>query len=90
MNDEYLPYKYIIGQVILDVRLSSDQCGSYGLFDEQKNPSLRTVVNKLNTIHAQFRFFDMELIAGVPEYTVTHVGPSIHNFAFLSVTCLSE
>ncbi|KAJ7195552.1 hypothetical protein B0H12DRAFT_1169333 [Mycena haematopus] len=37
-----------------------------------KNPQIRTVVNKLNTIHNQFRFFNMELLAGDPEYVVEH------------------
>ncbi|PAV22075.1 tRNA (guanine-N(1)-)-methyltransferase [Pyrrhoderma noxium] len=55
LREEYLPYKYIIGQVILD-----------------KNPRIRTVVNKLDTIHSQFRFFDMELIAGEPDFVVQH------------------
>jgi len=39
----------------------------------QKNNRVRTVVNKLHQINAQFRFFDMELIAGEPEYVVEHV-----------------
>ncbi|PPQ63825.1 hypothetical protein CVT24_009775 [Panaeolus cyanescens] len=55
LNDEYLPYKYIIGQLILD-----------------KNKRVRTVVNKLDSIDNQFRFFKMELIAGEPEYVVEH------------------
>ncbi|KAL0951633.1 hypothetical protein HGRIS_008313 [Hohenbuehelia grisea] len=55
LNDEYLPYKHIIGQVVLD-----------------KNVKIRTVVNKLDSIDHQFRFFKMELIAGVPEYIVEH------------------
>ncbi|KAH9964263.1 Met-10+ like-protein-domain-containing protein [Russula dissimulans] len=55
LNDEYLPYKYIIGQVILD-----------------KNGSLRTVVNKLDSIDAQFRVFKMELLAGERNYVVEH------------------
>ncbi|KAF8514796.1 Met-10+ like-protein-domain-containing protein [Gautieria morchelliformis] len=53
LRDEYLPYKHIIGQVILD-----------------KNPNIRTVVNKLNNIHSQFRFFEMELLAGEADYVV--------------------
>jgi len=56
LNDEYLPYKHIIGQVILD-----------------KNKRLRTVVNKLDTIDTQFRFFKMELLAGEPDYVVEHI-----------------
>ncbi|KAF6766703.1 hypothetical protein DFP72DRAFT_985672 [Ephemerocybe angulata] len=55
LNSEYLPYKHIIGQLILD-----------------KNNRVETVVNKLNNINAQFRFFDMELLAGKPEYIVEH------------------
>ncbi|TFY75680.1 hypothetical protein EWM64_g8333 [Hericium alpestre] len=55
LNDEYLPYKHIIGEVVLD-----------------KNKRIRTVVNKLNSIDTQFRFFKMELIAGEPDYVVEH------------------
>ncbi|KAF8167350.1 Met-10+ like-protein-domain-containing protein [Crassisporium funariophilum] len=55
LNDEYLPYKHIIGQLILE-----------------KNKRVRTVVNKLDMIDNQFRFFKMELIAGEPDYVVEH------------------
>ncbi|KAF7307212.1 tRNA (guanine(37)-N1)-methyltransferase [Mycena indigotica] len=55
LKDEYLPYKHLIGQIILD-----------------KNNSIRTVVNKLNTIDSQFRVFKMELLAGDPDYVVEH------------------
>ena len=34
---------------------------------------MRTVVNKLDTIQAKFRVFDMELLAGDPDYVVNHV-----------------
>ncbi|PWN40350.1 hypothetical protein IE81DRAFT_349324 [Ceraceosorus guamensis] len=54
LREEYLPYRYIIGQAILD-----------------KNNGIRTVVNKLDTIDTQFRFFQMELIAGMEDYIVT-------------------
>jgi len=37
---------------------------------------LRTVVNKLDSIDTQFRFFKMELLAGEPNYVVQHVGSS--------------
>jgi tRNA G37 N-methylase Trm5 len=40
----------------------------------QKNKRIRTVVNKLDTIDTQFRFFKMELIAGESNYVVEHVG----------------
>ncbi|KAJ8523330.1 hypothetical protein ONZ45_g246 [Pleurotus djamor] len=53
--EEYLPYKHLIGQVILD-----------------KNKRITTVVNKLDSIDNQFRFFKMELIAGEPNYIVEH------------------
>lgn len=53
LRDEYLPWKHIIGQVILD-----------------KNPSLSTVVNKLDTIDNEFRNFKMEVLAGKPEFNV--------------------
>ncbi|GJE89666.1 Met-10 like-protein-domain-containing protein [Phanerochaete sordida] len=55
LRDEYLPYKHIIGQLVLD-----------------KVGRVRTVVNKLNTIQNKFRVFDMELIAGEPDYLVEH------------------
>ncbi|KAH7910443.1 Met-10+ like-protein-domain-containing protein [Hygrophoropsis aurantiaca] len=55
LNKEYLPYKHIIGQVILD-----------------KNRGIKTVVNKLDSIDTQFRFFKMELLAGEPNYIVEH------------------
>ncbi|KAA1076247.1 tRNA(m(1)G37)methyltransferase [Puccinia graminis f. sp. tritici] len=54
LRDEYLPYKYLIGQVILE-----------------KNLAIKTVVNKIDNINSQFRFFEMELLAGEPDYTVT-------------------
>ena len=40
----------------------------------QKNKGVKTVVNKLNTIDAKFRFFKMELLAGEPNFVVEHVG----------------
>lgn len=47
IKDEQLPYKGVIGQVILD-----------------KNPAIRTVVNKVGSIENEFRVFDMEILAG--------------------------
>ncbi|KAJ7161296.1 Met-10+ like-protein-domain-containing protein [Mycena crocata] len=55
LNDEYLPYKHLIGQILLD-----------------KNQRIRTVVNKLDSIDTQFRFFKMELLAGDADYIVEH------------------
>ena len=75
LNDEYLPYKYIIGQVILDVCAHIHARFVQGLMNVvQKNKNVKTVVNKLNSIDAKFRFFKMELLAGEPNYLVEHVG----------------
>ncbi|CAG8518068.1 5621_t:CDS:10 [Ambispora gerdemannii] len=48
LRDEFLPWKKIIGQVILD-----------------KNPKIKTVVNKTDIIDTTFRFFSMEILAGI-------------------------
>ncbi|GAA6013619.1 hypothetical protein JCM11491_002728 [Sporobolomyces phaffii] len=53
LRDQYLPHKFLIGQVILD-----------------KNKSLRTVVNKLDTIDNVYRNFQMEVLAGDPDFVV--------------------
>jgi tRNA (guanine37-N1)-methyltransferase len=37
----------------------------------EKNKSIRTVVNKSASIDTVYRFFQMELIAGVEDYTTT-------------------
>ena len=53
-----------------------------------KNPNIRTVVNKLATIDEKFRFFHMELLAGVPEYVaqVKESGCTFQlNFATVSI-----
>jgi tRNA (guanine37-N1)-methyltransferase len=51
LREAHLPFKQVIGQVILD-----------------KNPRLRTVVNKTSSISNKFRVFPMELLAGVEDY----------------------
>lgn len=69
LNPPFLPYKHIIGEVILD-----------------KRRDLRTVVNKLGTINAQFRFFYMELVAGEPDFVVEHHETGcVFNFDFTKV-----
>eukprot|EP00877_Chromochloris_zofingiensis_P003489 jgi/Chrzof1/13140/Cz07g21120.t1 len=47
LREEQLPYKTIIGQVIMD-----------------KNPHVKTVVNKVGSIDNEYRVFQMEVIAG--------------------------
>ena len=56
LKDFHEPYKFMIGQVILD-----------------KNPSIKTVVNKLNSIHSKYRFFDMEVLAGEDNFITTAI-----------------
>jgi tRNA (guanine37-N1)-methyltransferase len=55
LKEEHLPFKYIIGTVILD-----------------KNPKIKTVINKVGTIDNEWRVFSMELLAG-EENTVAEV-----------------
>ncbi|KAI9102739.1 guanine(37)-N1-methyltransferase [Phlyctochytrium arcticum] len=54
LRDDQLPFKNIIGQVLLD-----------------KNKHIRTVVNKTGNIDTTYRFFRMELLAGVDEMVAT-------------------
>ena len=75
LNDEYLPFKHIVGQVILDVCVYIHvQLTRHLINVVQKNKGVKTVVNKLKTIDTKFRFFKMELLAGEPNYVVEHVG----------------
>eukprot|EP00934_Nitzschia_sp_Nitz4_P005501 Nitzschia sp. Nitz4//scaffold389_size11954//7601//9004//NITZ4_009012-RA/size11954-processed-gene-0.3-mRNA-1//1//CDS//3329549999//5491//frame0 len=48
LRDELLPFKYIVGKVILD----------------KNSPKIKTVVNKTGNIQTKFRTFGMEVIAG--------------------------
>jgi tRNA (guanine37-N1)-methyltransferase len=48
LRDELLPYKYIIGKVLLD----------------KNTPRIQTIVNKIGSIETQYRTFGMEVIAG--------------------------
>ncbi|KAJ2079796.1 tRNA(m(1)G37)methyltransferase [Coemansia sp. RSA 988] len=54
LRDEYLEYKSLIGQVILD-----------------KSTTVKTVVNKLDTIDNTFRNFKMEILAGEDNFIAT-------------------
>ncbi len=69
IRDVYLPYKYLIGSVILD-----------------KNRSIRTVVNKLDTIDSVYRNFEMEILAGDQDLQVEHQeGGNLYKFDFSKV-----
>ena len=54
LREEVLMYKYIIGQIILDKNATT----------------IRTVINKTNSITNEYRVFPMEIIAGEPNYAV--------------------
>lgn len=84
-----MPYKYIIGQVILDV-CAHIQIGLLGSLTNvaQKNKVIKTVVNKLNSIDTKFRFFAMELLAGEPNYVVEHVGSIVVTSVFAPLTSI--
>jgi tRNA (guanine37-N1)-methyltransferase len=59
LRDEVLPYKYIVGKVLLD----------------KNRPRIQTVVNKLGSIANEYRTFGMEVIAGVdaPNWSLVKV-----------------
>ena len=55
LREQYLPYKYLIAEVLLD-----------------KNPALRTVVNKTDEVgeQSEYRTFNYELLAGEDDMNV--------------------
>lgn len=59
LRDGLLPYKYLVGKVILD----------------KNRPRIQTVVNKLGSIANEYRTFGMEVIAGVdkPNWSLVKV-----------------
>jgi len=57
LKKHHEPYKKIIGQVILD----------------KNQPRIKTVINKLDSIDTTFRFFQMEVLAGVSNFIATVV-----------------
>lgn len=85
LRDEQLAHKSLIGQVQTP-QMSTSPC-NYIEFDTtnptrltwacrtqvilEKNKSLRTVVNKCSSIDTVYRFFEMELLAGEPDYVTT-------------------
>lgn len=69
LRDNQLPFKHVIGQVLLD-----------------KNPQLRTVVNKTETIETEFRTFPMEVIAGDDDMLVeVHESKATFRFNYAEV-----
>ena len=54
INNNLLLYKYIVGVVIL----------------HKNQPTITTVVNKIGTISNEYRVYESELLAGVPNYIV--------------------
>ncbi|CAI2180285.1 15732_t:CDS:10 [Funneliformis geosporum] len=73
LREEFLPWKFLIGQVILDVRTESNKFGNLktcktlmSFFNKflKKNPKITTVVNKIDMIDSTYRIFNMEILAG--------------------------
>ena len=60
LRDEYLKYKYVIGELILE-----------------KNPSIKTVINKIGKIENIYRTYNMEILSGEENYFVEHKEDSI-------------
>ncbi|KAI5277665.1 tRNA(m(1)G37)methyltransferase, partial [Ascosphaera aggregata] len=53
MRDEYLPYRYLIAEILLDKQRST----------------IKTVINKIDDVGStsQFRTFEYELLGGSPD-----------------------
>ena len=66
LRDELLPFKYIIGKVLLD----------------KNSPRIKTVVNKVGTIDTRFRTFGMEVIAGNREEGWSHLPVKVEGCRF--------
>lgn len=66
LRTEYLPWKNIIGQVIMD----------------KSSTNIRTVVNKIGTIETEFRTFPMEVLAGDASDEAFQVEVKEHGFAY--------
>ena len=60
LKEEYLKYKYVIGELILE-----------------KNPSIKTVINKIGKIENIYRTYNMEILSGEENYFVEHKEDSI-------------
>ena len=76
LRDEQLPFKHVIGQVVLD----------------KNQPRIKTVLNKLGTITNEFRVFEHEVLAGENNTVVTlKEGGCVFRFDFSKVTyCCPE
>lgn len=69
LREEILPYKHMIGQVIID-----------------KNPCIKTVVNKTGNIETEFRTFPLEILAGENNLNVVvKQGQAVFKFDFSKV-----
>ncbi len=56
LRDHMLPFKHIVGQVVLD-----------------KNPAIKTVINKIGTIETEYRTFPLEVHIYTYLYTYTYL-----------------